>query len=124
MKHDSSEHAPDAIDLASFTAKSSISSVLLAWETGTEVDNVGFNLYRADTPDGPYTQINAALIAAEGDPVAGASYSFLDKGLAAGTYYYQLEDIDLNGTATLHGPVSVKVLPSRRRPSYRPVVPW
>jgi hypothetical protein len=23
------------------------------------------------------------------------------------TYYYKLEDIDLNGTSTMHGPVSV-----------------
>ncbi len=112
-----------AIKLASFTAKSSIRSTHLAWETGTEVDNVGFNLYRATTPDGPYTQVNAALIVAKGDPVAGASYGLVDKGLTAGTYYYQLEDIDLNGTATRHGPVTVKVLPSLRRPSYRPATP-
>ena len=95
----------------------------LAWETGTEVDNAGFNLYRATAPDGPYTKINAALIAAEGDPVAGASYSFLDKGLAAGTYYYKLEDVDLNGVTTLHEPVSATVLPGLRKPSYRPVAP-
>ena len=87
------------------------------------MDNAGFNLYRAAAPDGPYTKINAALIAAEGDPVAGASYSFLDKGLAAGTYYYQLEDVDLNGTTTLHGPVSATVLPRLRRPAYRPTAP-
>ncbi|MEE8390530.1 MAG: hypothetical protein V3S14_06995, partial [Anaerolineae bacterium] len=114
---------PTAITLASFTAAPGISSARLAWETGTEIDNAGFNLYRATAPGGPYTRINAALIAAEGDPVAGASYSFLDKGLAAGAYYYKLEDVDYYGVSTLHGPVSATVLPGLRKPSYRPTAP-
>jgi hypothetical protein len=115
--------APTAITLASFTAKAGVGSVALAWETGTEVDNAGFNLYRATAESGPYAKINGALIAAEGDPVSGAGYSFLDKGLSPGTYYYKLEDVDLTGTTTLHGPVSAAVLPRLRRPTYRPTLP-
>ena len=114
---------PTAITLASFTAQAGLGSVALAWETGTEVDNAGFNLYRATAEGGPYTRVNAALIAAEGDPVSGTSYTFLDKGLSHGTYFYKLEDVDLNGTTTLHGPVSAAVLPRLRRPPYRPTLP-
>jgi predicted GH43/DUF377 family glycosyl hydrolase len=117
------EEEPTAITLASFTADADVGAVTLDWETGTEVDNAGFNLYRAAAPDGPYAKINDALIAAEGDPVAGASYSFLDKGIPVGVYYYKLEDVDLNGTTTLHGPVSVTVLPRFRRPMVRPMAP-
>ena len=118
------EKEPTAITLASFTAEPGVGGVTLAWETGTEVDNAGFNVCRASAPDGPYAKINAALIAAQGDPVAGASYTFLDKGLAPGTYTYKLEDVDLNGVATLHGPVSATVVPHLRRPSYRPMLPY
>jgi len=114
---------PTAITLVSFTAEAGVSSVTLAWETGTEVDNAGFNLYRATAAEGTYTKVNAALIAAEGDPVSGASYSFLDEGLAPGTYYYKLEDVDLNGVVTKHGPVSGTVMPPLRRPAYRPAPP-
>jgi hypothetical protein len=114
---------PTAITLVSFTAEPGVGSVTLAWETGTEVDNAGFNLYRAITPGGPWTKINGALIAAEGDPVAGARYSFLDEDLAPGTYTYELEDVDLNGVATLHGPVSATAMPRLRRPPYRPTLP-
>jgi hypothetical protein len=117
------EEEPTAITLASFTADASVGSVTLVWETGTEVDNAGFNLYRANAPDGSYTKINDALIAATGDPVAGASYSFLDKGIPVGVYYYKLEDVDLNGTKTLHGPISATVMPRFRRPKARPRVP-
>jgi len=114
---------PTAITLASFTAEPGVGSVTLAWETGTEIDNAGFNLYRATAEGGPYAKVNGALIAAEGDPVSGASYSFLDKGLSPGTYYYKLEDVDLAGVTTLHGPVSAAVLPRLRRPTYRPTLP-
>ena len=117
------KEGPDAVTLASFAAEAGIGSVTLAWETGTEIDNAGFNLYRATAPDGPYTKVNDALIAATGDPVSGANYSLLDKGLAPGTYYYKLEDVDLNGVATLHGPVSATVTPQLRRPAYRPTLP-
>jgi hypothetical protein len=117
------EEKGTAVTLASFTAESGPGTVALAWETGTEVDNAGFNLYRATAEGGPYAKVNGALIAAEGDPVSGASYSFLDKGLSPGTYYYKLEDVDLTGTTTLHGPVSDAVLPRLRRPTYRPTLP-
>jgi hypothetical protein len=111
-----------AIDLASFTAEAGAGSVTLAWETGTEIDNAGFNLYRALLEDGPYTQINGALIAAEGDAVSGGSYSFVDTS-DYGTFYYQLEDVDYYGTSTLHGPVKVTVARPLRRPLYRPTLP-
>ena len=112
-----------AITLASFTARPSGSSVMLAWETGTELDNAGFNLYRATAADGPYTRINETLIAAEGDAVAGASYSFLDTP-GYGTFYYQLEDVDYYGVSTLHGPVEATVARPFRRPLRRPFVPY
>ena len=96
--------------------------VALAWETGTEVDNAGFNLYRALLRDGPWTQVNETLITAEGDAASGASYSFLDAP-DYGTYYYQLEDVDYHGVSTLHGPVRVTVALPLRRPLYRPRLP-
>jgi hypothetical protein len=111
-----------AITLASFSAEAGAEGVTLAWETGTEVDNAGFNLHRALTQDGPWTQINSALIPAQGDPVSGASYSFLDEP-DYGTFYYHLEDVDLYGVSTLHGPVKATLARPLRRPLYRPTLP-
>jgi hypothetical protein len=98
---------PAAVDLTSFTATGQVNAVQLNWETATELDNLGFNLYRAESVDGPQVQINAALIPsmAPGSPV-GASYEFVDGSAQAGvTYYYWLADVDLYGQATLNGPV-------------------
>jgi hypothetical protein len=113
---------PTAITLVSFSAEAGAGGVTLAWETGTELDNAGFNLYRAMLKDGPYTQVNDALIVAQGDPVSGASYSFADAP-GYGTFYYQLEDIDYYGVSTLHGPVKATVARPFRRPLYRPSLP-
>ncbi|MBN1954824.1 MAG: hypothetical protein JW900_07215, partial [Anaerolineae bacterium] len=38
----------------------------------------------------------------------GASYEFLDTAVGHGqTYYYLLEDVDLNGLRTAHGPIAI-----------------
>ena len=94
------------ITLSSFTATPKAGKVTLQWGTETEIDNAGFNLYRSETEDGNYTKINSSLIPAQGSSTQGANYEFIDYGLKNGkTYYYKLEDIDLNGTSTMHGPV-------------------
>ena len=94
------------IQLASFTAIPKSGRVILKWTTESEVDNAGFNIYRATSEDGEY-KINDILITTKGSPTQGASYEFVDTAVQnRKTYYYKLEDIDLNGTSTMHGPVS------------------
>ena len=95
------------ITLSSFTAKASNAHVKLNWETESEIDNFGFNIYRSETEIGPYTPINAELIPAEGSAIDGAKYSYIDRTAKNRiTYYYKLEDIDVYGISTFHGPVS------------------
>ncbi|HJW93500.1 MAG TPA: C25 family cysteine peptidase [Thermoanaerobaculia bacterium] len=87
------------------------SKVLVTWETSFESDNLGFDLYREI--DGVRTKINKKLIAGsalrskKNDDHAGYSYRFRDKLPSANAFaQYYLEDVDLNGTRTMHGPVS------------------
>lgn len=98
-----------AIELASFTAVADDNgNVKLAWDTVTEVDNAGFNIYRSKHKDGEYTKINDSLIASQGDGANGASYSFQDTP-GKGAFYYQLEDVDKHGASAIHGPEKVRV---------------
>jgi len=98
---------PTLIELAAFTATADRKSVVLAWKTDSEIDNAGFNIYRSDRPDGGYRIINGRTIPAQGFADMGADYTFTDTAVRSGkTYYYRLEDINLNGTTTMHGPVS------------------
>jgi len=97
---------PTLVTLSSLAARPLNSGARIVWETESEIDNAGFNIYRAETPGGKYTQINKELIPAAGSPVEGGSYAFEDRGLKnKKTYYYRLEDIDMYGNSTFHGPV-------------------
>ena len=101
---------PLAVMLAGFEAQQAGDHVLLTWETNSELNNRGFNLYRGVTPDGPDRQLNETLIPSQsqGSP-GGFSYTWEDAAdLVPGTtYFYWLDDVDLDGVVTRHGPVSV-----------------
>jgi hypothetical protein len=78
------------------------------WTTESEVDVAGFNLYRSESPDGPYVKVNPALIPGASDPLLGGKYVYTDTNVVVGqTYYYKLEDVELDGVTTLHGPIEV-----------------
>jgi subtilisin family serine protease len=127
---------PTSVELSRLEAYPDGASIRVEWETTTEVDNLGFNLYRAESSDGPGNRLNEGLILGQvpGSPL-GAVYDFLDEWVWPGiTYYYWLEDVDVYGRATLHGPVSATfpsmrglILPGRPRPApdavVRPVPP-
>ena len=98
---------PTLIELTSFIATAFDRLVVLEWVTASEIDNAGFNLYRAVSKDGEYQKINSFLIPAKGSATQGVLYELIDKGVKnRKMYWYKLEDIDLNGESTMHGPVS------------------
>lgn len=98
--------AATAITLSQFKAIPGNGQVVVTWETETEIDNIGFNLYRSEKKHTGYEKINDALIEAKGSDIQGASYQFIDTPLKnRKVYYYKLEDIDEYGVTTLHGPV-------------------
>jgi hypothetical protein len=97
------ECTPTLITLSSFTAKGK----KLEWVTESEIDNAGFNIWRAEAEAGPYVQLNDEIIPAKGSATQGAKYTFTDKtAQGRNTYFYKLQDIDVYGTSTFHGPVS------------------
>ena len=100
------------------------SVVIVEWTTESEVDMAGFNLYRSDNPDGPYVKVNATLIPGALDPLLGGQYAYTDTNVVAGqTYYYKLEDVELDGTTTLHGPIEV-VAEAGRPSAFANLVAW
>jgi hypothetical protein len=98
---------PTAITLSSFKAEPGNDTVTITWTTGDESDNLGFNIYRAAAKYGAYAKINAVLIASKVGSGLGASYAFTDSDVEnRKAYYYKLEDVDIYGVKTMHGPVS------------------
>ncbi len=96
---------PTVIQLIRFDATGKLARILLKWETASEIDNMGFNIYRAESATGEFIKINDALIPAKGSATEGAAYRFVDWNVERGkTYYYKVEDIDTSGHGTLHEP--------------------
>ena len=95
------------VELATFETATNPKEVKIHWTTASEIDNAGFNLYRSESEHGEYIRINDTLIPAEGSPIQGASYEFVDKDVRnRRIYYYKLEDIEIYGSSTFHGPAS------------------
>jgi hypothetical protein len=96
----------------SFKARKSQDQVLLEWGTESEVDNLGFNVYREEKGKlnrlTPSPVAGSALMAGPKTPLtAGVDYAWKDAvSKNSSDVKYWLEDIDLNGTRTMHGPIS------------------
>ena len=98
------------IKLSSFEARPGRKSIILTWETATEIENAGFVLFRVIESHADYEQISG-LIPATGSAASGAAYTFVDRAARPGpTYLYYLIDIDTAGKWTVHGPATA---PSR-----------
>ncbi len=102
---------PTAIKLDKCVAKGYDNGVYLEWKTGMDVDNLGFNVYRESagqkqliTPD---VVAGSALLTGKARLQTGRTYRWWDDVKDQQGVQYWLEDIDLNGTRSLHGPFAV-----------------
>lgn len=81
------------------TAACAADGHVIRWETASEVNTAGFNLYRGPTATGPWERVNATLIPSAAAGVSGGRYLFRDEGADPGaTYFYRLEEVELDGT--------------------------
>ncbi len=103
-------NSPLAVTLASFTATQVGGQALLAWETVSEIDHLGFNVYRGGSPDGPWLRINEALIPSPSPgSTAGHVYELLEPlALPPGITWYRLEAVDPQGAAVEVGLISIE----------------
>ena len=84
-------------------------SIIIEWATASELEVAGFNILRAENPDGPFIQINDSLVPSSGDPLTGGEYSYQDFSVEGGkNYTYQLQEVELSGAVAIHGPIEAK----------------
>lgn len=81
--------------------------VEIRWETASEFQTAGFNVYRSEQRNGEYKRLNAELIPGESGAAEGGRYLFVDHDVEPETvYYYQLEDVELDNSTTRHPPIT------------------
>jgi hypothetical protein len=86
------------VNLSFFTAIPIDSGIELKWRTESEVDNLGWDIYRGEKQDGEFIQISDKLIPGAGNSAMPNSYRFIDgTALKDRQYYYYLEDVDVAG---------------------------
>jgi uncharacterized repeat protein (TIGR01451 family) len=102
------ENPPTSVNLLSFTAVGNNASVRVSWETAHEINNMGYYLYRAESPDGRFAKLTDKLIPGSEFSNLGQTYVYLDNDTRRGhLYYYRLVDVDTHGKRTAHGPICV-----------------
>jgi hypothetical protein len=96
---------PTAIEIQSFNATGLPGGILLNWETVVEFNTDGFHIWRSTRSDfQTAVRVTTDLVDSRGG--YGASYGYLDTTAEPGfVYYYWLEEVELDGTTSLLGPV-------------------
>jgi hypothetical protein len=99
--------APDyslPVTLSVFQAKGSYGKIYVDWSTESEVDALGFNLFRDTSEEFENPVLVASYenhpdLLCQGTSATGFDYSFVDREQVEPevTYYYKLEAVDING---------------------------
>ncbi len=104
--------SPLPIILSSFTATYIQDSemVSIAWMTQSEINNIGWNIYRS-SGDEELLQLNGEIIIGAGTSSEPTEYSYIDSWELTDdiTYEYWLEHIDISNATVMYGPIYVKV---------------
>jgi hypothetical protein len=102
---------PSAVEMVSYSANHSRDGkVLLQWETGQEVNNLGFNIYREEA--GKRMRLNKSLVVGSGfmatpgtRMTAGYSYAWRTGAPQTEGSVFWIEEIDFSGRTVWHGPI-------------------
>ncbi|MFC2088999.1 T9SS type A sorting domain-containing protein [Calditrichota bacterium] len=99
------------VELVSFEAQSDYSKVTLNWTTASEIENLGFNIYRSTSEDmNNWQQVNESMIPGQGNSAEETEYQFVDENVVANeTYVYKLESVSVNGEIELQQLVKVTI---------------
>ena len=83
-----------SVELTSFTASANGKEVTLSWSTSTELNNQGFEVQRKF---GSNDFVTVGSVKGNGTTTSPNNYTYLDKLLNAGKYFYRLKQIDFGG---------------------------
>ena len=85
---------PVPVELTSFTASINGNEVILSWSTATELNNQGFEIQRK-VLGSEFAAV--AFVKGQGTTTQQNQYSFSDKNLDEGKYFYRLKQMDYGG---------------------------
>jgi hypothetical protein len=114
IQADAAVSAALPIQLASSSANVVRSNdVELVWKTISETNNYGFELYRRRGEMAEWKKVG--FVEGHGTTLAPQSYSYIDRSVGFGKYFYQIKQVDLDGKSEVFPEmaVTVGVVPER-----------
>jgi|GEM_PF-1462804 hypothetical protein len=97
------------VELSSFTAIATQQNyVRLNWVTQSETGVFGYYIYRNTTNELSGAQIVSNMISATNTSQL-QSYSFTDQEVTVGTWYYWLQDMEIDGSVNFHGSITINL---------------
>lgn len=86
------------VELVDFQAIEKNGDALLTWQTASETNNSGFDILRSNDAK---NWVAIGFVPGQGNSSQLVNYSFIDRPLAHGIFYYRLRQMDFDGKATL-----------------------
>ena len=96
------------VELISFTASVTGNAVTLSWTTATEINNLGFEVQRS-TSNSEF--VTVGFVEGNGTTTEQQEYSYIDRNVTAGKYFYRLKQIDYDGSFDYSDVVEVDAAP-------------
>jgi V8-like Glu-specific endopeptidase len=96
------------VELTSLTVVAYDQSVEISWITATETNNAGFNIERSHGIIHDWFEV--AFVNGKGTTTERNTYTYTDRELQVGTYFYRLKQVDFDGTFSYSPEVEVSVL--------------
>jgi hypothetical protein len=99
-----------SVTMSAFTVVPADKGVIVKWRTESELNNLGFDVYRSESLDGTFAKVSQTYIPGAGTDGTPHSYRFIDENVEVGkTYYYYIEDISYNGVRNRSNTIRVNV---------------
>ncbi len=102
--------SPTSADLLAFKAGSAPKGIRVKWQTGNELEIIGFNVWRKTSKGTEWKKLNANLIDAKSvGTISSEKYSYLDKSVKVGKkYVYRIEIVLVQGEARWSDEISIR----------------
>lgn len=95
------------VSMISFNGAAVNGVIELNWSTGSEINNLGFEIQRSANGNNGWTKIG--YLSTQGNSVTTQQYEFTDNNPLAGSNFYRLMQTDIDGKSTYSKVVAVNV---------------
>lgn len=81
-------------------------SNVVKWKAASEVNNVGYDVVRGESPDGPFFRINAEVIEGAGATDEPTAYRYVDRTIDPHkTHYCYVQSVSMDGVRERFTPI-------------------